>query len=431
MGQTRLQRQVTELSSRLPAITEKQEAYAFEKCFDKYAVRSRNTLFCLECGHSWKDEGILISAITGCTCPACKLELKMSTNHDRVLHEKAYFGIITTKSDMQVVRMFLVSKIMKKGKEPYLSSKEVMQHWIDQSGTATTMSLNVQNHTQCYDQWAFDSELKVRGITPRSQLRYSLSPYKIYPERRILPIIKRNGFKGYFHGVSPQSMFASILSDSRAETLLKSGQFELFHWLVGTDHPKYEYHEMWPPIKICIRHSYIVKDVSTWTDHVRLLEQMGKDTRNSKYVCPANLNAEHDRLVKKKLEQDKKQKLELMRKRLEADQVLYAEQKSKFFDLVFQDGDITVKTIASVEEFMNEGDELEHCVFASNYFNRRDSLILSARVNGQRTETVEVSLSKMEIKQCRGKLNKNTQYHDKIVGIVQKNINSIQKVAMV
>lgn len=431
MGQTRLQRQVIELSSRLPAITDKQKAYAYDKCFDRYAVRSRNTLFCLECGHSWKDEGILISAITGCTCPACKLELKMSTNYDRVLHEKAYFGIITTKSDMQVVRMFLVSKFMKKEKPCYCSSREVMQHWIDTTGKATTMSLNTQGFTQCYDQWAFDSELKVRGITPRSQLCYSLSPYKIYPQRKVMQVIKRNGYKGNNHGFAPHVLFSNILSDQYAETLLKSGQIGFLRYYLDVSFKTDFLKKYWPSMRICIRNNYLVNDVSIWIDHIQSLINFGKDIHNAKYVCPANLNAEHDRLVKKKRELDKKVKLEQMRSRLEAEQILYAEQKSKFFDLIFQDGDITVKTIASVEEFMNEGDELEHCVFVNNYFNRRDSLILSARVNGQRTETVEVSLSKMEVKQCRGKLNKNTQYHDKIVGIVQKNINSIQKLMAV
>ncbi|WP_373834901.1 PcfJ domain-containing protein, partial [Bacteroides heparinolyticus] len=54
------------------------------------------------------------------------------------------------------------------------------------------------------------------------------------------------------------------------------------------------------------------------------------------------------------------------------------------------------------------------------------SLILSARIGGKRIETIEVSLETMQVIQCRGLCNKNTEYHDRIVDLVHRNIKQIQ-----
>lgn len=46
---------------------------------------------------------------------------------------------------------------------------------------------------------------------------------------------------------------------------------------------------------------------------------------------------------------------------------------------------------------------------------------------GQRIETVEVSLSQLKVIQSRGVCNKQTEYHDKIVQLVNDNMPLIQK----
>ena len=68
-----------------------------------------------------------------------------------------------------------------------------------------------------------------------------------------------------------------------------------------------------------------------------------------------------------------------------------------------------------------------HCVFTNNYHLREDSLILSACVDGKQMETVEVSLSKLKVVQARGVCNKNTEYHDEIIRLVNKNMKQIKK----
>ena len=70
---------------------------------------------------------------------------------------------------------------------------------------------------------------------------------------------------------------------------------------------------------------------------------------------------------------------------------------------------------------------MHHCVFSNEYYTKPDSLILSARINNQRIETIEISLKTMEIIQSRGACNKDTEFHHKIIKLVRKNMKAIRK----
>ena len=70
---------------------------------------------------------------------------------------------------------------------------------------------------------------------------------------------------------------------------------------------------------------------------------------------------------------------------------------------------------------------MHHCVFSNGYYKKDDSLILSATINGKRIETIEVSISQLQIIQCRGACNKETKYHNRIINLVNRNMSLIQK----
>lgn len=86
-----------------------------------------------------------------------------------------------------------------------------------------------------------------------------------------------------------------------------------------------------------------------------------------------------------------------------------------------------MRTLDSVDEYLTEGGIMHHCVFANEYHLKPESLILSACVEGRRIETVELSLSQMKVVQSRGVCNKSTEYHDRIIKLVEKNIRLFQK----
>ena len=71
---------------------------------------------------------------------------------------------------------------------------------------------------------------------------------------------------------------------------------------------------------------------------------------------------------------------------------------------------------------MPRGEKLHHCVFRCEYYAKPDSIILSAHdLSGTRIETVEFSIKQGEVVQSRGMYNSDTEYHDRIVGLVNAN----------
>lgn len=56
-----------------------------------------------------------------------------------------------------------------------------------------------------------------------------------------------------------------------------------------------------------------------------------------------------------------------------------------------------------------------------------DCLIIGARVNGRRTETIEIDTKEWKIVQCRGKHNQSSRYHTRIVKLMNQNMNKFKE----
>ena len=164
-----------------------------------------------------------------------------------------------------------------------------------------------------------------------------------------------------------------------------------------------------------------------WCDMIDLLQHFGKDTNNPKYVCPSDLKAEHDKLVRKRTRQREKEQLEERRKEAKRHEDEYRRLKGKFFGIIITDGTLNIRVLESVAEFAEEGTAMHHCVWSNKYFLKENSLILSATIDGVRIETIEVSLKTFKVVQSRGVCNSNTEYHDRIVALVDSNMNLIRK----
>ncbi len=111
-----------------------------------------------------------------------------------------------------------------------------------------------------------------------------------------------------------------------------------------------------------------------------------------------------------------------------ADEERFRELKSKFFGIRFTDGTIQVHVLESVQEYIDEGAELHHCLFSNEYYLKENSLILSATIEGKRIETIEVSLDTLQVIQSRGVCNQNSSYHDQIVSLVNAHSQLIREV---
>jgi hypothetical protein len=219
------------------------------------------------------------------------------------------------------------------------------------------------------DTWNFQSKLEIRPEKPL----YNAIPTCVYPRQKLIPELKRSGYKQQFHDITPFDLFQALLSDSRAETLLKANQIKLLQFFAGNGFRYID--KYWTSIRICIRNAYPVEDVSIWRDYIDLLRFFGKDLHNAKYVCPADLKAEHDRYVQKKKDWQEKERREEARKKVFKDEAVFKEAKGKFFGIRFTDGLVHVQVLESVEEIMQEGNTMHSCVLCK-YLHKTQTFIV-------------------------------------------------------
>ena len=317
-------------------------------------------------------------------------------------------------------RVFRLETTFRKGMSMKADYWEVCRLWLNAEGkvAVTARARTLGYYVDCFD-WASKISLK-----RPNEVHWLIADTYVYPHYRLLPELKRNGFNGEYHNILPYDLFTAILSDSRAETLLKAGQYPMLRHYIRSS---FDIERYWASIKICIRNGYTISDGSMWRDTIDLLRHFGKDTNSPKYVCPSDLKAEHDRLMHKRNKEIERKKLEERIRQAKKHEKAYRKLKGIFFGIAFTDGTLQVRVLESVAEFAAEGTELHHCVFSNSYFLEKNSLILSATIDGKRIETVEVSLKTLEVVQSRGLHNSNTEYHDRIVNLVNSNVNLIRQ----
>lgn len=420
---TIIEKEISNLSTTLKPISAEMQTWAEKSIFLKWGVLSRGKFHCLECTHSWKPESQSKPCEKYIKCTACEGRLKMQGCNQVHFREIEYSAVLDICKGYQVVRIICSHKHMKKNFTPSYFHKEVMQHWINPKGEVRTMSRSTNVFSGAYDAWQYYSPLEIRSKDFQNSPKYHINPYKVYPTIKVLSVLKRNGFKTGFYNIAPQVLFTALLKDSIAETLLKSSQTSLLSYYLMS----HEQHikENWQAVKICLKSKYLIDDLKIWEDYIALLRWFKKDLNCVSFVCPENLNEAHDKLVVKKRELQRKKYLLKMRSEIEDAQVLYVQEKKHFFGLCFSDADITISVLENVTEFLEEGDCLKHCVFTNEYFKKKDSLLLSARIDNKPVETIEISLSTMEVAQCRGMKNNNSKHHKIILNLIKKNLYQI------
>lgn len=414
----KFQQQVVEASKTLPAITKEQVQWGYDNAIEYLGYRSKKGIMtCSKCGHSWQGEGELITTILGCDCPNCKSKLTVKATTKRTFNNCYYMTVIDTHKGYQVLRSIMLGYTSKIGELPKYSASEVMQRWIASDGKYCTFArLRQTMGTMYYDSWIFHTPLELRQEIDVYNRIYTGA---VYPKQKLIPELKRTGYKKALHNQKPLDLFRILLTDSKAETLIKAKQAKVLKRILDSGWKNID--NYWQSIKICIRNNYKIKDATIWCDYIDLLRFFGKDLHNPKYVCPTDLKAEHDRYVAKKAKADAQLEIE---KQL-AKEDSFREAKAKFFGLIFSDGLINVRVLESVAEIIIEGKAMHHCV--GSYHSKEDSLILSACIDGKRIETIEVSISQLKVIQSRGVCNKNTVYHNQIIDLVSQNISLIEE----
>ena len=403
-------------SKHLRPITKAQRQWAFRECIDHYAYRlPKGKTTCMDCGHSWQ----MIEPTERCTCPQCGADLEVITTRARKLKQRQYFTVLTTSGGYQVLRMYLLIAGMEKGYQASSSVMEIGQYWWDERGRQSIVAVE-RTMGHYIDSFAYYSPMAIRRDNEAYRF---VARCPLCPKVKLSDTLKRNGFGGKCYDIAPTSLIPALLTDSRAETLLKAGRTEHLAYFLSRARKIDEY---WQAYKITLRRGYDITDIALWCDYVDMLRRLGKDTHNAHYVCPEDLQAAHDTAQRKLQAQREKEAEAQRRKKAIENEERFQALKAPFFGIAFTDGTIQIRVLESVQEYIEEGQALHHCVFTNEYHLKEKSLILSASIAGKRIETIEVSLETMEVLQCRGLMNQNTEYHERIIELVHQNMKQIQ-----
>lgn len=404
-------------SGKLRPLSKAQLAWAFRECVSHFAHRlPKGRTTCMDCGHEWVRE----KATGHCTCLKCHAKLEVKNTLVRKIRQKAYFTLLDKCGKYQTLRMFLLVVEMEKGCKAHPYALEIGQYWWNDKGKQTLVA--IQRILGRYmDTFSFVSPMAIRGD---NEVYRHIATFDTYPRYSVIDTLQRNGFRSDLQDIESAKLIPALLTDPKVETLLKAGQYDLLRYCL---HSSTRLDDYWPSVKICLRNGYTITDGSMWCDTIDLLRRMGKDTRSPKYVCPADLKAEHDKLVEQRNRKEERERLALRRKEAAQYEKEYLLQKGKFFDILITDGTLKVRVLESVAEIAEEGTLMHHCVYANAYYRKENSLILSATIDGKRIETVEVDLERLCVVQSRGLCNKNTEYHERIVNLVNSNMNLIRK----
>ena len=336
-----------------------------------------------------------------------------------------YFAIYEVVDDWQVIRMFMYRSLSKR----HEAFHEPVRYWFKADGSHVIEAKRRQTMGKYYiDAWVWDSAKEIRPIGGNRDLRLLNCNYvKI---RSLIPELKRAGLHAnnwMVKNLMPFWLTHSILTNNRVETLFKLNQkwltWKFYHYdtYMLTDN-------MWQSIRVALRHGYHwdkKDEINDWCDMVRDLEYLGLDTRSPHYICPAYLGEAHQHWIEKANKKRTIERLEEEKKRVLAYEPTFYQNRVQFLGMVFKDKKIEIQIIPTAMGIKEEGIAMHHCV--GGYYNRPNSLILSAKIDGKRIETIEVNLNDYTLVQSRGLQNKSTKYHKRIVKLMEDNMDEIRK----
>lgn len=333
-----------------------------------------------------------------------------------------YFAVYEAKGDWQVIRMFMYRSWSKH----HEAMHEPLRYWLHRDGHSVIECKNRQCMGNFYiDAWIWDSERTIRSCKGSRDVRDLYCSY--VRVHSLIPELKRTGFRANDKcatGLKPFWLIHSLLTNNRTETLFKLRQtwltWKFYHYDVLTE-------TLWQAIRVALRHGYHwdkQQEISDWCDMIADLEYLGLDTRNPHYICPAYLAEAHQHWIERARIKRNREALEQERRKIQDYEPTFFKNRKQFLGMMFTDGEINIQIIPTAMAIREEGEAMHHCV--GDYYNKPNSLILSAKIDGKRIETIEVKLSEYKLVQSRGLQNRYTEYHDRIVNLVNSHMDEIR-----
>lgn len=434
MARKSLGKQVLEMSKHLKPLTQKEKDYA-RSIFPASGYYKKNgEVWCHCCGHieNQLPGSLDIDLEVGYQCHCLQhLMLEYKPRKER-LDEAKYYSVVHTYNKWQVIRTFDVHRVNRKNYPTEYSINEVYQNWVSPDGEEVIISKRYARGVNFFT-WYYGTEYRIKQHNASCSGYYAFDDVfdvrdnYFYPQYKVTKKLHKYGWCKALERlpwVSVVECMKMLLTSRHAETVVKQGQYDVFLYMVRNTLDKLQY---MPSVNICHRNRYVITDASIYFDMLSFLEHTGKDIRNPKYICPEDLYKAHNAALAAYSKIRKKVETEENRKRALSENAEYVKDKGKFFGVLIADGELSIQVLKSVTEFFEEGEIMHHCVFANEYYKKKDSLILSAKVAGKRKETIEVNLKTFSIVQSRAAFNKNSEYHSRIIELMNKNMNLIRQ----
>lgn len=434
MARKNLGKLVLDMSKHLKPLTQKEKDYA-RSIFPASGYYKKNgEVWCHCCGHieNQLPGSLDIDLEVGYQCHCMQHLLLEHKTRKQQLIEAKYYSVVQTYNKWQVIRTFDVHRINRKYYPTEYTINEVYQNWISPDGEEVIISKRYSRGYNFFT-WYYDTEYVVRHHNASCSGYYAFDDVfdvrgnNFYPKYKITKKLHKYGWCKALEKlpwVSVVECMKTLIISRHAETVVKQGQHDVFLYMVRNGVDKLQY---LPSVNICHRNRYVITDASIYFDMLSFLEHTGKDIRNPKYICPKDLYKAHEVALAAYSKIREKVEAEEDRKRALSENAAYVKDKEKFFGLVITDGELFIQVLKSVTEFFEEGKSMHHCVFANEYYKKKDSLILSAKVAGERKETIEVNLKTFSIVQSRAAFNKSSEYHARIIELMNKNMNLIRQ----
>lgn len=387
------QKKLLEYVYQLPPISEYQKSYAMRHlpvvCF-KYRKQLYNG-----------DTGQVIDNIP----KNCEDNTKIVAHLG--MHSVIYkYTIITVFKGIQVLRTFWVTKHCEIHKPVRYQFDEVYQNWYV-NGKRIITGKRRKSVMYTYDCFDVNSDYNIRK-EGYGYYGYSFTGCYIALISKLTFEFARKGFSLVNHvpDLRLEELFEYVPNDNRLETLLK------IRYLRKNTFDLSIYNEC----LVANRHHYKPKDWQMWKDYIGNLKELGLDTHNPQYLCPKNLVEAHDRMLRRIQRKHRKEELEEAMKHGRD----FIERIAKFANLVIDNGEIKIVPLMSIKEFAEESEIMHHCVFDNRYYNKENSLILSAQVAEKHVETIEYDILNNKVIQSRGLCNQTTKYHNTILQMMSR-----------
>lgn len=448
------QKKLAQWVKAMPKLTERQLAYGIKHCFNENVVlESRGWLWCVSTNKVWHEPAKDVKFYSKILRPQTNYK-KMEVLHGTGKRNRAHFVVLTTKEGYQIARWFCLDRTlyMGKAKEQPKADYMVMPvgvEFIDPKGKR--IAFERSRCTLCWekDRWSYwDDTLYLRRGSVFAKYFDSTATLVLSITKKL----RRNGWSKKLmdkhFGTCAVEFCQGLLKWSLFEQCAKTGQYAVCWELMVQERNRTMGYgkdvglsdNLLVAIKLANRHHIHFNNSDKWNDfkdYMNDLLYLGKDIHNPKILFPVDFQEAHREIgrIAQKRRQEAAQRrraqenLERLREKAEHDKKAQAwmnEYSQRFADMDICKAEFEVRPLVTKEDFVAEAAYMQHCIVT--YYGKPNTLLLSITHNGHKAETAEVNLvGKGHIVQCRGQFNHPSEWHDKIMNLLEANLTEFIK----